>query len=45
MKAVRATDGAVAVVELDAPPGIGGELVEMKSASICSSDLMYLRYG
>ncbi|MBL7500930.1 zinc-binding dehydrogenase [Frankia sp. CNm7] len=45
MKAVRAADGAIAVVELDSPPGTGDELLTMKSASICSSDLMYLRYG
>ncbi|CUU58437.1 2-desacetyl-2-hydroxyethyl bacteriochlorophyllide A dehydrogenase [Parafrankia irregularis] len=44
MKAVRALDGAVAVVDLDEPPG-SGELLTIASASICSSDLMYIRFG
>jgi threonine dehydrogenase-like Zn-dependent dehydrogenase len=44
MKAVRGLDGAAAVVDVEEPPG-SGELLEMRSASICSSDLMYLRFG
>ncbi len=32
------------VVDVDEPPGVG-ELLTMKSTSICSSDLTYLRYG
>ncbi|OHV39097.1 MULTISPECIES: zinc-dependent alcohol dehydrogenase [Pseudofrankia] len=45
MKAVRSAGGAVSVIDVDLPPGEGDELLTMKSASICSSDLMYLRYG
>ena len=44
MKAVRSVEGGVAVVELDNPPG-SGELLEMKAASICGSDLSYIRFG
>ncbi len=44
MKAVRNVDHGVAVVELDEPPG-AGELVEIRSASICGSDLTYIAYG
>ncbi len=44
MKAVRGVDGGVAVVDVDEPPGIG-EVIDIKSASICASDLMYLRFG
>ncbi len=45
MKAVRGVEGGeVAVVDVDDPPG-DGELVDIRSASICSSDLLYLRYG
>jgi 2-desacetyl-2-hydroxyethyl bacteriochlorophyllide A dehydrogenase len=36
--------GAVAVVDVDEPPG-EGVLLEMASASICGSDLSYLQYG
>src|SRR4051794_26284740 len=45
MKAVRGAEGGVAVVDLDEPPGIGDELLTMKSASICASDLMYIGFG
>jgi len=44
MKAVRSAEGGVAVVDLDEPPGIG-ELLAMKSTSICGSDLSYIRFG
>ncbi len=44
MKAVRSTSGGVAVVDLDEPPGIG-ELLTIRSASICGSDLDYVRLG
>lgn len=44
MKAVRGKGGGVAIVNLDEPPGTG-ELLRMKSASICGSDLMYLGLG
>ena len=47
MKAVRSTgDLATKVVVEDVPDAPGsGELVDMRSASICSSDLMYIGYG
>ncbi len=44
MKAVRSVEGGVAVVEVDEPPGMG-ELLCMKSTSICGSDLSYIRFG
>ena len=44
MKAVRSIEGGVAVVEVDEPPGIG-ELLHMRSTSICASDLSYIRFG
>ena len=47
MKAVRSTgDRATNVVvdEVDDPPGIG-EVIDVRTASICSSDLMYIGYG
>lgn len=44
MKAVRSVDGGVAVVDLDEPPGTG-ELITIKSTSICGSDLLYVRVG
>ncbi|MBL7489464.1 alcohol dehydrogenase catalytic domain-containing protein [Frankia sp. AgB1.9] len=44
MKAVRAAEGGVQVVDLEEPPGTG-ELLQIRSASICSSDLMYISYG
>ncbi|MBL7500847.1 zinc-binding dehydrogenase [Frankia sp. CNm7] len=44
MKAVRAAEGGVQVVDLPEPPGTG-ELLQMRSASICSSDLLYISYG
>ena len=44
MKAVRGVEGGVAVVDLDEPPGIG-EVLDIRSTSICASDLLYLRFG
>src|SRR5437588_419789 len=44
MKAVRGVEGGVAVVDVDEPPG-SGELLEMRSTSVCGSDLMYIGYG
>ncbi len=44
MKAVRGREGGVALVDLDEPPG-GGALLDMKSASVCASDLSYIRFG
>ncbi|OHV30781.1 MULTISPECIES: zinc-dependent alcohol dehydrogenase [Pseudofrankia] len=44
MKAVRAAEGGVQVVDLPEPPGTG-ELLQMRSTSICSSDLLYISYG
>jgi len=47
VRAVRSTgdlSDKVVVVDVDEPPG-SGELVQIRSASICSSDLMYIGYG
>ncbi|MBL7488480.1 alcohol dehydrogenase catalytic domain-containing protein [Frankia sp. AgB1.9] len=44
MKAVRRTDDGVAVVEVDDPPG-SGELVRIRSASICGGDLRHVGPG
>ena len=44
MKAVRAAQSGVDVVDLDEPPGTG-ELLQVRSASICSSDLAYIDLG
>lgn len=44
MKAVRAVEGGVAVVDVEEPPGIG-EILTMKSTSVCASDLLYIRVG
>jgi 2-desacetyl-2-hydroxyethyl bacteriochlorophyllide A dehydrogenase len=44
VKAVRSGDGAVRVVDLDEPPGVG-ELLDMFATSICASDLSYVRFG
>lgn len=44
MKAVRGVDGAVRLIDVDEAPGTG-ELLTMKSVSICSSDFTYLKYG
>jgi 2-desacetyl-2-hydroxyethyl bacteriochlorophyllide A dehydrogenase len=44
MKAIRAVEGGVAVVDLDDPPG-AGELLQVKATSICGSDLSYIGLG
>ena len=44
MKAVRSTEGGVAVVDVDEPPGIG-HVLDMRATSICGSDLSYIRFG
>jgi 2-desacetyl-2-hydroxyethyl bacteriochlorophyllide A dehydrogenase len=44
MKAVRNVDHGVAVVDVDEPPGTG-ELLRMKSTSVCGSDLSYIKFG
>jgi 2-desacetyl-2-hydroxyethyl bacteriochlorophyllide A dehydrogenase len=44
VKAVRSGNGAVSIVDLDEPPGIG-EVLEMHATSICASDLSYIRFG
>jgi 2-desacetyl-2-hydroxyethyl bacteriochlorophyllide A dehydrogenase len=44
LKAVRAVDGGVSVVEVDEPPGTG-ELVTMAATSVCASDLMYITFN
>ena len=44
MRAVRSGNGAVSVVDLEDPPGVG-ELLEMEATSICASDLSYVRFG
>lgn len=45
MKAVRGVDGGVAVVDVEEPPGRGTELLTMVSASVCASDLSYVKFG
>jgi threonine dehydrogenase-like Zn-dependent dehydrogenase len=46
VRAVRAVEGGVRVDELDAPPGVDdGALLRVASASICSSDYLYIRSG
>jgi 2-desacetyl-2-hydroxyethyl bacteriochlorophyllide A dehydrogenase len=44
MKAVRSAEGGVTVVDLGEPPG-SGELIRVMSASICSSDFLYINFG
>jgi 2-desacetyl-2-hydroxyethyl bacteriochlorophyllide A dehydrogenase len=44
VKAVRSGNGAVSVVDLEEPPGVG-ELLDMQATSICASDLSYIRFG
>ena len=47
MKAVRSTGDLadkVLVVDVDEPPG-SGEVIGIRSASICASDLMYIGFG
>ena len=44
MRAVRSTPPSVTVVDVDEPDG-PGELISIRSASICASDLNYIGYG
>ncbi|MFT4288368.1 zinc-dependent alcohol dehydrogenase [Nocardioides sp.] len=44
MKAVQCVPPGVRVVEVGEPEG-DGELIQVKAASICASDLRYLTYG
>ena len=44
MRAVRSTPPGVSVVDVDEPEG-SGELVKIRSASICASDYKYIAYG
>jgi 2-desacetyl-2-hydroxyethyl bacteriochlorophyllide A dehydrogenase len=44
MKAVRAGNGGVAVVDVENPPG-SGELVDIAATSVCASDLGYVAMG
>jgi len=44
MKAVQGIEGGVAVVDVDEPPGVG-ELLEMRSTTVCASDLTYIGFG
>jgi 2-desacetyl-2-hydroxyethyl bacteriochlorophyllide A dehydrogenase len=45
VKAVRSTGEGVRVVELDEPPGLDGEVLDMRATSVCASDLSYIRFG
>ena len=45
MKAVRAIEGGVTVVDVDEPPGMGDQVLQMTSTSICASDLSYIAWG
>jgi len=45
VKAVRAVEGGVEVVDVDEPPGLGDEVIEMGATSVCASDLMYIEFG
>ena len=44
MKAVRGAEGGVDVVDVEEPPG-SGEVLTMRSTSVCASDLTYIRFG
>ena len=44
MRAVRSTPAGVTVVDVDEPDG-AGELVKIRSASICASDFKYIAWG
>ncbi len=45
MKAVRSTEDGVAVVDIDEPPGLEGEVLDIRAASVCASDMGYIRSG
>jgi 2-desacetyl-2-hydroxyethyl bacteriochlorophyllide A dehydrogenase len=44
VKAVRAGNGGVAVVDVEEPPG-SGELLDIRATSVCASDLGYVAMG
>lgn len=44
MKAIRGAGDGVIVDQVDEAPGVG-ELIDMRSTSVCASDLMYIGYG
>ena len=44
MQAVKSTDAGVRVVEIDDPTG-DGVVVEVRSASVCGSDLHLVGFG
>jgi 2-desacetyl-2-hydroxyethyl bacteriochlorophyllide A dehydrogenase len=44
VRAVRAIEGGVKVVEVEEPPG-SGEVLDMKATSVCGSDLSYIEWG
>jgi len=44
VKAVRGAGDGVVVDDLEEPPGTG-ELLDMRSTSVCASDLMYIELG
>jgi len=45
VKAVRSQEGGVAVVDVDEPPGLGDEILDMRATGVCGSDLMYVQLG
>jgi threonine dehydrogenase-like Zn-dependent dehydrogenase len=45
VKAVRSQEGGVAVVDVDEPPGLGDEILDMRATSVCGSDLSYIKMG
>ncbi len=45
MKAVRATSNGAMLVEADEPDIKGFERITIKSASICASDFLYMKWG
>ncbi len=44
MKAIRGAGDGVVIDHIDEVPGVG-ELIDMRSTSVCASDLMYIGYG
>jgi threonine dehydrogenase-like Zn-dependent dehydrogenase len=44
MRAVRSAPPGVTVVDVDEPDG-AGELIKIRSASICASDFKYIAWG
>lgn len=45
MRAIRGHEGAPVLVEIAEPPGHAGEVITMRAAGICASDLGYLASG